>query len=46
VVGAQAAQKHLATVQPSWQKVFDTLALEPPVETRGDSGGLKAIFVR
>jgi hypothetical protein len=46
VVGAQAAQQHLATVQPSWQKVFDTLALEAPVETRGNSGGLKAIFVR
>jgi len=46
VVGAQAAQQHLATAQPSWQKVFDTLALEAPVETRGNSGGLKAIFLR
>lgn len=46
VVGAQAAQQHLATVQPSWKKVFDTLALEAPAETGGNSGGLKAIFVR
>jgi len=46
VVGAQAAQQHLAAVQPSWQKVFDTLALDAPVETQGNSGGLKAIFLR
>ena len=46
VVGAQAAQQHLANVQPGWQQVFDTLALEAPVETPGNSGGLKAIFVR
>jgi hypothetical protein len=46
LVGAQAAQQHLAAVQPSWQKVFDTLALEAPVETPANSGGLKAIFVR
>jgi hypothetical protein len=46
VVGAQAAQQHLATVQAGWQKVFDTLALEAPVKTRGDSEGLKVIFVR
>jgi len=46
LVGAQAAQQHLATVRPSWQKVFDTLALEAPAEAPADSGGLKAIFVR
>lgn len=46
VVGAQAAQRHLATVRPSWQKVFDTLALEAPAETQDNSGGLKAIFIR
>jgi len=42
VVTAQAAQQHLATVQPGWQKVFDTLAIEP----RPGSGGLSATVVQ
>jgi hypothetical protein len=46
IVGAQAAQRHLATVRPGWQKVFDTLRLEPPSETPNNTSGLKAIFVR
>ena len=45
IVGAQAAQRHLATVRPGWQEVFDTLRLEPPSETPNNTSGLKAIFV-
>ncbi|HEY2740223.1 MAG TPA: hypothetical protein VGK45_17570 [Thermoanaerobaculia bacterium] len=42
VITAQAAQQHLADVQPGWQKVFDTLAIEP----RAGSGGLTATVVQ
>jgi len=42
VITAQAAQQYLATVQPGWQKVFDTLAIEP----RPGSGGLTATVVQ
>jgi len=42
IVTAQTAQQHLATVQPGWQKVFDTLAIEP----RPGSGGLSATVVQ
>jgi hypothetical protein len=46
VVVTQAAQRHLASVRPAWQKVFDTLSLEPPPETPGNRSGPKAIFVQ
>jgi|GEM_PF-2716805 len=38
IITAQGPEKHLATIQPGWQKVFDTLAIEP----RPGSGGLSA----
>lgn len=42
VITAQGPEKHLATLQPGWQKVFDTLAIEP----RPGSGGLNAVVVQ
>jgi len=41
VITAQAAQQHLADVQPGWQKVFDTLAIEPRA-----GGGLTATVMQ